>query len=126
MLDFHLPILAGEKFLFVQPGVNPAFGVEALVELADDGLVLRRVAEEDAEFAGFGHEGASRHFERDSVTGLILSVKRDLSTGKVRRISSPLGPGGCGDKWIIRPELNQKDRKFKCYNFADKNRGEPW
>jgi len=46
----------------------------------------RECQREDAEVAGFGHEGASHHFERDSVTGLILSVKRDLSTGKVRRI----------------------------------------
>jgi len=44
-------ILTWEELLFVQPGVNPAFGVESLVEFADDGLVLRGMAEKDAEFA---------------------------------------------------------------------------
>jgi hypothetical protein len=46
-----------EEFLFIQPRVNPALGVESLIQLADNGFVLRRVAEENAEFAGFGHVG---------------------------------------------------------------------
>ncbi|RJP50578.1 MAG: hypothetical protein C4583_10235 [Anaerolineaceae bacterium] len=35
-------------------GINPAFGEESLVQLADDGLILRSMAEENAEFA-IGH-----------------------------------------------------------------------
>jgi hypothetical protein len=50
-------ILDWEEFFFVQPGIDPAFGEESLVELADDGFILRGVAEEDAEFAGVGHGG---------------------------------------------------------------------
>ena len=45
-----------EELLFAQPKVNPAFGEESLVEFAHNRLVLRGMAEEDAEFAGFGHE----------------------------------------------------------------------
>jgi hypothetical protein len=56
--------------------------------------------------------------KRDSVTGLILSVKWDLSTCKVRRISSPRGLVGAGSSWIIWSKLNQKGEKFKCYNFG--------
>jgi hypothetical protein len=66
------------------------------------------VAEENAEFAGFGHEGASHHFEWNSVTGLILSVKRDLSTGKVRRIR---GRGVKLDYWAFLIEWFQAKRK---------------
>lgn len=84
VLNFHTPILTREEILFVQPGINPAFGVESLIEFAHDGLVLRRVAEENAEFSLHG-EGASHLSKRDSVSGLILSVKRELSTGQVRR-----------------------------------------
>ena len=46
-----------QEFLFIQPWVNPALGVESLVEFADNRLVLRGMAKENAEFAGFGHVG---------------------------------------------------------------------
>ena len=46
-----------EEFLFVQPGINPALGVKSLVKIADNGFVLRGVAEENAEFAGFSQVG---------------------------------------------------------------------
>ena len=55
--QFPFPNSAWEKFLFIQPWINPAFGVESVIEFADNRLVLRGVAEENTEFAGFGHVG---------------------------------------------------------------------
>ena len=45
------------EFLFVQPGDNPAFGVESSIQLAHDGLVLRGMAEEDFEKTFFARHG---------------------------------------------------------------------
>jgi len=45
------------EFLLGRPRVNPAFGIEALVKLADDGLILRRVAKEDFEKAFVDRHG---------------------------------------------------------------------
>jgi hypothetical protein len=52
-----MPILSWEKFFLVQPGINPAFGEKSLVELAQNRLVLRGMAEEDFEKAFFGRHG---------------------------------------------------------------------
>jgi hypothetical protein len=45
------------EFLFVQPGVDPAFGAESSIQLAHDGLVLRGMAEEDFEKTIFARHG---------------------------------------------------------------------
>jgi hypothetical protein len=49
--DLHAPILPWVKFFFVQPRLNPRFGAEFLIQLADGGFVIAGVAEENAERA---------------------------------------------------------------------------
>jgi hypothetical protein len=64
--------------------INPAFGVESLVELADNGLVLRRMAEENAEpSAGLGHEGFPERGRLVKLYGRILLKSLKLVIGVV-------------------------------------------
>jgi hypothetical protein len=57
LCKYKIQCLDWNEFLFIQPKVKPTFGVESLVEFADNGFVLRRMAEENTEFTGFSHVG---------------------------------------------------------------------
>ena len=67
------------KFLIlIQPGINPTLGKESLVEFANNGLVRGGVAEEDTEFAGFGHEGFPERRRMVKLYGNIEPKRQDV------------------------------------------------
>jgi hypothetical protein len=77
--------LTGKEFFFIQPGINPALSVESLVEFADNGLVLRRVAEENAEFAGFGHVGFPERGRMVKLYDRMLSSQKEGDSRETSR-----------------------------------------
>jgi hypothetical protein len=49
LLYLIIPVLAGVKLLFIQPGIDPTLGIQPLVELTNGWLISRGVANKNTE-----------------------------------------------------------------------------